>query len=123
MAGKLFQRTLAVCVLALLTAAFCLAEDHSAVVGKWNMISEAGEDSVPWTLVLKETDGKLGAILATEQGEQPAKDFSYDAGVIKFSAPYQGQDYEVQLKLVGNKLEGTWTGGSDSGKTSGTKAP
>ena len=98
-----------------------LGQDYKPLVGKWDMTSETNDDPVKWTLVLKETDGKLTAILASDGGEQPAKDFSYADGVIKFKAPYQGEDYDIELKAVSGKLDGTWSGGGNSGKTSGIK--
>ena len=122
MARKVFQKILALCLLTCLTAGFCLTQDNAALVGKWNMTSESNGDPVNWTLVLKDENGKLTGFLTTDASEQPAKDFKYDAGAITFKAPYQGQDYDIQLKLVGDKLDGTWSAGGDSGRTSGTKA-
>ena len=118
---KAFQKFLALCVLTFLTASFCLAQDNAALAGKWNMTSETNGDPVHWTLVLKDENGKLTGFLTTDESEQPAKDFKYDASVITFKAPYQGQDYDIRLKLVGDKLDGTWSGGGDSGRTTGTK--
>ena len=122
MAVRVFQKILALCVLTLLTATFCLAQDNAALAGKWNMTSETNGDPVQWTLVLKNENGTLTGFLTTDESEQPAKDFKYEGGVITFKAPYQGQDYDIQLKLVGDKLDGTWSGGGDSGRTTGTKA-
>ena len=122
MAPKVFQKVLALCVLMVLTASFCLAQGNAALAGKWNMTSESNGDPVHWTLVLKDTNGKLTGFLTTDEAEQPAKEFKYDAGVITFKAPYQGQDYDIQLKLIEDKLDGTWSGGGDSGRTTGTKA-
>lgn len=122
MASRVLRRILALCLLTLLTAGFCFTQDIAAFVGKWNMTSDTNGDPVEWTLVLKEADGKLTGFLTTDSAEQPAKGFKYEAGVITFKAPYQGQDYDIQLKLVGDKLDGTWSGGGDSGRTHGTKA-
>lgn len=122
MVPKVFKKVLALCVLALLAASFCLSQDNAALVGKWNMTSETDNDPVHWTLVLKDANGKLTGFLTTDASEVAAKDFKYDAGVITFKAPYQGEDYDIELKLVGDKLDGTWSGDGDSGRTSGTKA-
>ena len=122
MALKVLQKLLALGVFAFLTASFCLAQDNAPLAGKWNMTSETNGDPVHWTLVLKDANGRLTGFLTTDESEQPAKDFKYDANVITFKAPYEGQDYDIQLKLVGDKLDGTWSGGGDSGRTSGTKA-
>jgi redox-regulated HSP33 family molecular chaperone len=122
MAHTAIQRMVAVCLAAFVVTASLLAQDYKTLVGKWNMTSESSGDPVKWTLVLKENDGKLAAALATDEGEQPAKDFTYTDGVLKFKAPYQGKFYDIELKATGEKLDGTWSGDGDSGKTSGTKA-
>jgi hypothetical protein len=98
-----------------------LGQDYKALIGKWNMTSETNGDPVKWTLVLKENNGQLAAFFMTDEGERPAKDFSYADGVIKFKAPYQDEYYDIELKATKEKLDGTWSGGGDSGKTSGTK--
>jgi hypothetical protein len=98
-----------------------LAQDYKDLVGKWSMTSETNEDPVKWVLVLKEADGKLAATLASEQGELPIKDVNYTDGVLKFKAPYHDVEYDIELKLMADKLVGTWSGDGNSGKTSGVK--
>ncbi|HEX4769459.1 MAG TPA: hypothetical protein VH351_01420 [Bryobacteraceae bacterium] len=97
------------------------AQDYKALLGKWQMTSETNGDPVSWTLVLKDVDGKVGAFLTSEDGEQPAKDVTYAGGVLKFKTQYQGGDYDIELKLTADKLEGKWSGEGDSGRTSGTR--
>lgn len=121
MPKKTIQRIFAFCLLTCSAVLSLLAQDQKALIGKWDMTSETSEDAVKWTLVLKESDGKLTASLATDAAEQPAKDFNYADGVLRFKAPYQGEDYEIELKVISGKLDGTWSGGGSSGKTSGTK--
>lgn len=122
MAHKAIQRMVIVCLAAFLAIVSASGQDYKALVGKWNMTSETNEDPVKWTLVLKDDGGKLTAVLATDGGEQPAKNFTFADGVIKFKAPYHDEYYEIELKATGGKLDGTWSGGGDSGRTSGTKA-
>jgi len=87
------------------------------------MTSETDGDPVKWTLVISSAaDSKISAVLATDGGELPAKDFTYEGGVIKFKAPYNGEDYEIELKQDGEKLVGKWSGSGNSGATFGTKA-
>jgi hypothetical protein len=112
-------------VLALFAAAFALRaqDDSKPLLGKWNMVSVTPDgDNVKWVLIIKEVDGKLAGSLASEDGETSTKDFSYANGVIKFQAPYQGNFYDVELKLADGQLTGTWSNGDDSGKTMGSKA-
>lgn len=122
MARRKLQRVTAVCLLTVLTVFSVSAQDYKALIGRWSMASEnEGGDPVNWTLVLKDSDGKLSGSLAAGEGEQIAKNFSYENGVLRFKAPYQGQDYDIELKVVAGKLDGTWSGGGNSGKTSGAK--
>jgi hypothetical protein len=124
MKKKLIQRMAVICAMACIAAVSLLGQHYKTLVGTWNMASETdGGDPVQWTLVLKDGDGKLAAFLTTDQGEQAAKDFTYADGNLKFKAPYQGEDYDIELKVTPeNKLDGTWTGGGGSGRTSGTKS-
>jgi len=123
MAHKAIRRILLVFVVLAAATMCAFAQDHKTLVGKWNMTSETSGDPVNWTLVFKEDNGKLTAVLAAGEGEQPVKDLSYTNGVLKFKVPYQGEYYDIDLKQNGEKLDGTWSGmNGDSGKTSGTKS-
>jgi hypothetical protein len=118
---RAIQRILTICVALFVVTLSALGQDYNALIGKWNMTAESSGDPVKWTLVLKNDDGKLTAFLASDQGQQPAKDFTYANGVLKFKAPYQGNYYDIELKVTGEKLDGTWSGNGSSGKTYGTK--
>ncbi len=119
---KQLRPLLILCLIAALTAISLLAQDYKPLLGKWAMTSETDNDPVHWTLALKDTDGKLAASLVAGDNEMPAKEFSYTDGVLKFKVPYQGEDYDIELKPDGpNKLTGTWSGGGNSGKTTGVK--
>src|SRR5277367_4769079 len=112
-------------VLALFAAAFALraGDDSKVLVGKWNMVSVTPDgENLKWVLIVKEVDGKLAGSLASEDGEASTKDFSFAEGTVKFQAPYQGDYYDVELKFADGQLAGRWSNGSDSGKTTGTKA-
>lgn len=98
--------------------------DQSSLSGAWKMTSlTPSGDSLDWNLTIKQQDGKWGATTATaDQGEVAVKDFTINGNKIHFKTPYQDQDYDIDLTLTGGKLEGTWSGGSDTGKTSGKRA-
>lgn len=111
--------------IALFLASFCLLAQagNEGLAGTWNMVSLTPDgDKVPFTLIIKEQEGKLTGTLKIESGEAEAKDFTVTNGVIKFQAPYQGDYYDIELKLVEGKLTGKWYGGGTEGEISGTKA-
>jgi hypothetical protein len=121
MAQQISRRLFALYVAATVLVGSAPGQDYKPLIGKWSMTSESSEDPVKWTLILKDSEGKLTASLDTGEGEQPAKDLTYVDGLLKFKAPYQDVDYDIELKAIEDKLTGTWSGGGDSGKTSGTK--
>jgi len=102
-------------------AVFAHAQDYKPLLGDWNMTSESDGDPIKWTLSLKEVEGKLTAICGTADGEKPAKNVTFADGVLKFVTHYEDDDYGITLKPNGNKLEGTWEGDGNSGKTYGFK--
>src|ERR1700736_3396066 len=122
MAQKIVRRITAAWLVAFVLVVSIPGQDYKPIIGKWNMTSETSGDPVPWVLVLKDDGGELKAWLTAGEGEQAAKDFTYQNGVLKFKAPYQGDYYDIELKVAGDKLAGTWSGGGNSGQTSGTKA-
>ena len=117
----IFRRSLSLMLVSFLLTLVLYAQNHDALLGKWKMTSETGNGSVEWSLTLKDVNGKLAAYLATDGAEAPAQSFTYSEGVLKFLAPYEGQNYKIELKVQGEKLEGTWNGGGDGGKTTGVK--
>jgi hypothetical protein len=116
------KKILALALATVLLAISAFAQDYKSLLGKWLMTSETDSDSVHWALILKEDGGKLTALLTSDDGEQPVRDFSYTDGVLKFKVPYEGEEYDIELKADGDRIDGTWSGGGNSGKTSGTKA-
>ena len=97
------------------------AQESDPLVGKWNMVSTSDHE-IPWTLIIRQEEGKYSASASIEDGDAAVKELKVDGRNLTFTVPYQGQDYEIKLKLVKDKLSGTWSGGGDSGDTTGTKA-
>ena len=99
--------------------------DHSSPAGAWKMVSETPDgDAIDWSLTVKRQDGGTWAITSATPGQQnelPAKDVAVTGDKIHFKTTYQDQDYDIDLTLTGDKLQGTWSGNGDSGKTSGTR--
>lgn len=109
---------------ACLFAALTLSQDKgSAVAGTWNMTSQTANGDLQWVLNIKQQGDTLaGTIKTPEGGEEALKEFSFKDGTLTFKAPYQGEYYDIAVKLADGKLEGTWSGQGDSGRTYGTKA-
>lgn len=79
-------------------------------------------DQVNWTLSITRADGKYSATVDGSDGESAAKDLKVDGTNIHLRTSYEDEDYDIDLKLEGDKLTGTWSGNGNSGETKGTKA-
>ncbi|MBV9157193.1 MAG: hypothetical protein JO097_13100 [Acidobacteriaceae bacterium] len=113
----------ALCLMILLSSSAARAQQSDALAGKWNMVSSTDDgNQIPWTLSITYVDGKYGASASTDSGENPVKDLKVEGKTVHFRVPYQGQDYDIDLKLVGEKLAGSWSGNGGSGDTKGEKA-
>lgn len=99
--------------------------DQSVVVGTWDMTSETPDGNLNWKLVVKQDQaGALTATRKTSEGDEATvRQFAVKGAEVKFQVPYQEQYYDVDLRLTGDKLDGTWSGNGSSGRTYGTKAP
>jgi hypothetical protein len=114
-------------IIAFLIAVLCMgmadAQQNDQLPGKWKMDSTTPDgNDVYWTLLITYKDGSYSATLRSDEGEIPAKDFTVDGSKIHLRAPYQGEQYDIDLKLIDGKLVGTWSGNGDSGETKGEKA-
>ena len=119
---RIFQ-LLGFCLAALLCIEVAHAQQSEALAGKWKMVSTTDNgDEIPWSLSISYGDGKYSATATTDSGDNPVKDLKVEGQTIHFRVPYQGNDYDIDLKLVGEKLKGTWSGNGDSGDTKGEKA-
>lgn len=97
--------------------------ETAKLAGVWKMSSLTPDgESVAWQLTVKQTEGKWTATLSGDEGELPVKNLTVTGSKMHFTTPYQGQDYDQDLQLEGEKLVGTWTGDGDSGKTTGERA-
>jgi hypothetical protein len=96
----------------------------AAVAGTWKMVSETTDgDSIPWTLTLAETDGHWTATVSSSDGQVgPASNVKVAGSTVHFQTQYQGNPYDIDLKLADGLLTGTWNGEGGSGKTTGKRS-
>jgi hypothetical protein len=120
---KLLLTNFAVVVAFVLCTGMAYAQEDTALAGKWNMVSTTPDGAdVHWTLSITYKDGTYSAMMGSDQGEDAAKDFKVEGSKIHLWAPYHGEEYDVDLRVMDGKLTGTWSGNGDSGTTKGEKA-
>lgn len=115
------MRTLLSLMLAIALAA-ALAAAQKEVVGSWQCISDSPDGGqYRWTVVVKQENGKLSGTISGAPGEFVMQDARYEDGVFSFKVQIEGEVYVVEARISGDKLEGTWKGGSSQGVIKGTK--
>src|SRR5579875_4001356 len=98
--------------------------NNSSVAGTWKMVSETSDgDSIPWTLTLTQADGHWTASVGSADGQPTsATNLKVAGNTVHFQTQYQGNPYDIDLKLADGLLTGTWSGEGGSGKTSGKRS-
>jgi hypothetical protein len=93
-----------------------------ALVGTWNC-STTDRDGNPIQAVftVKEDGGKLVGNVMVEDIVAPISDVVADGNDFRFKVTIQEQTFEVQLKVAGSTLEGTWARGDRKGTLKGTR--
>lgn len=112
----------AILMICFLYAGTAVAADGPGLAGKWKMASVTPDGStVDWTLTMKQEGDTWSATVGAGDSETPAKEVKVDGASVHMKTPYNGDFYDVDLKLDGDKLAGKWTGSSDSGATTGVR--
>ena len=93
---------------------------NNPAVGTWKLVSSNGEE-YQWTMTVKEEDGKLSGTLAGDPGEFPLVDPKVDGDKFTFKVTVGDNEYTVETKITGDKLEGTYKGADSQGTVKATK--
>ncbi len=95
---------------------------EQAIVGSWDCTSTTPIGTeVKWTLTVKEQDGKLTGTAGSDEGEMPISEAKMEDGTFSFKVFIESEPYQVRIKVMGPKFEGTWKGGGETGAIRGTK--
>jgi CubicO group peptidase (beta-lactamase class C family) len=82
--------------------------------GKWNLTAEAGGQTIPITLELKQNGADLGGSLTSPMGNGIVKNARVTGNLFTGNASvnFQGQQMEISLKgtVIGDKMSGTISG-------------
>jgi uncharacterized protein YabE (DUF348 family) len=115
--ARTFLILLAVCALA---APLALAGD-AKVVGTWDAVAVTPEGDMPALLTITETDGALEATMDIGGMERLVKDVKLEGDVLTMTVMYDGTPYDVELKVDGDTMEGTYTGAMATGELKATR--
>ena len=114
-------QALAAVLLAVMPPAF--AADAPKVVGTWDVLASTPNGEMSSVLVVKQVDGALKAQIEIESVERTVTDEKLEGDVFRMKLQYEGGVYDVEAKIAGDTMEGTWQGGGYSGTLKAKRRP
>ena len=115
--------TLFLAVLALAAAPVAGAADAPKVVGTWDAMATTPNGDMPSVIVIKQVDGALKAEIEIDGAKRTVTDEKLEGNVLRMKVQYEGGVYDIELKVAGDTLDGTWQGGGYSGTLKAKRRP
>jgi hypothetical protein len=116
--------------LALVTAALLLAiaplafaADAPKVVGTWDAVATTPNGDMPSVITVKQVEGALKAEIEIDGFARTVTDEKLEGDLFRMKVQYEGGVYDVEAKIAGDTLEGTWQGGGYSGTLKAKRRP
>ena len=116
--------------LALVTAALALAalplaqaKDAPKAIGTWDAVATTPDGDMPSVIKVKEVDGAVKAEIEIAGTARTVTDEKLEGNVFRMRVQYEGGVYDVEAKIDGDSLEGTWQGGGYSGTLKAKRRP
>jgi hypothetical protein len=105
----------------LAAAPLALAADAPKALGTWDVVATTPNGDMPSVLTLKMADGKVKVEYELAGMPRTVTDEKLDKDVLTMKVEYEGGVYEVEAKVDGDKMEGTWQGNGASGTLTGKR--
>jgi hypothetical protein len=112
---------LAVLLLASLAAPAAAGDD--AALGTWDLVAQTPQGEMTAVLTLAKAEGALKAEIELGGVPRTVRNEKVTDGVLTMQVMYDGTYYDVEAKLDGDTMEGTWSGGGNSGTLKATRRP
>jgi hypothetical protein len=105
----------------LAVAPLALAADGPKAVGTWDVVAQTPNGEMTSVLKVKMVDGAVKAEFELEGAIRTVTDEKLEGDVLTLKVQYEGGVYDVQMKVTGDKAEGTWQGSGYSGTLTATR--
>ncbi len=107
----------------LLSAPFLSAADAPKAVGTWDVVASTPNGDMSAVMTVKMVDAKPKVEFELGGMARTVTDEKLDKNVLTLKVEYEGGLYDVEAKIDGDKIEGTWQGSGASGTLSGKRRP
>jgi hypothetical protein len=119
-----FARTLMILFAATAVAvSLSLAGDAPKVVGVWDAVASTPNGQMTSVMKITEKEGALDVEMTLEGIERRVTKEKLDGDVFTMTVYYDGVPYDVELKIDGDMMDGTWSGMDASGTLKATRQP
>jgi hypothetical protein len=105
----------------LLAAPFLSAADKPKALGTWDVVASTPNGDLSSVMTVKMVDGKVKVEFEAGGMARTVTDEKLEKDVLTMKVEYEGGLYDVEAKIDGDKLEGTWQGNGASGTLSGKR--
>ena len=109
-------------ILAVILAGALTAASVAAGVWDCTAITPDGE-ALKFTLTIQEEGGRIAGTIGDARGSAKIVDPKLEESKLIFKTDYDGATYTLELKISGDKLEGTYKGEAASGQVKGARKP
>ena len=114
---------LVLATLVLVISPLALAADAVKAVGTWDTVATTPNGDMASVLVIKQVDGALKAEMELDGAPRTITDEKLEGDVFRMKLQYEGGIYDVEVKIAGDTLEGTWQGNGASGTLKAKRRP
>jgi hypothetical protein len=118
-----FRLTLVLATLVLTVSSLAFAADAVKAVGTWDTVATTPEGEMSSVLVVKKVEGALKVEMELAGVPRTITDEKLEGDVLRMKVQYEGGIYDIEAKIAGDALEGTWQGGGYSGTLKGKRRP
>ena len=115
--------TLVVAALFLAVASLAPAADAPKVVGTWDAVASTPDGDMPSVITIKQVEGALKAEIELGGMQRIVTDEKLEANVFRMKVQYEGGLYDIEAKVDGDAMEGSWQGGGNSGTLKAKRRP
>jgi hypothetical protein len=117
--------TLALALTAALLAVAPLAPaaDPPQPVGTWDAVASTPNGDMTSVITIKKVEGALKAGIEIDGTSRTITDEKLEGNVFRMKVQYDGGVYDVEMKIDGDTLDGTWQGGGYSGTLKAKRRP
>jgi hypothetical protein len=115
--------TLVLAALLLAAGPIALAADAPKAIGTWDAVAQTPNGEMTSILKVTAVEGGIKAEFELDGAPRTVSDEKLVGDVLTLKVQYEGGVYDVEMKIAGDTLEGTWQGSGASGTLKAKRRP